>query len=277
MSSSYKRLDGAALITGAGSGIGRAVSIALSVAGLTTLFITDINSVGLLETQSTITSLDLPSLPTIIPIAGDISSPSFIASLFGQIPHLDYAVNCAGVLGQDKPTAEVSLEEFDRLNGINYRGLWMCVKEELKLMLKNDIKPYRGFTMSADEARIRGQRGSIVNIASQLGIVGKTQAAIYTASKAAVLSLTRSDSIDYSKPPHHIRINSVCPGVIATPMTTQEGGEVSDRLKNAIKIAPMERMGLPGEIADAVVWLCSGESSFVTGTGLVVDGGYIIN
>lgn len=153
----------------------------------------------------------------------------------------------------------------------------MSVKEELKLMVKNNIRPYRAFAVSHEEAQIRGQKGSIVNIASQLGIVGKTQAAIYTASKAAVLSLTRSDAIDYSKPPHHIRINSVCPGVISTPMTTSDTGEVSERLKDAISIAPMDRMGLPSEIADTVVFLCSGESSFITGSGVVADGGYIIN
>lgn len=181
------------------------------------------------------------------------------------------------MLGQDKPTGEVDLAEFDRLNSVNYRGLWMCVKEELKLMVKNELRPYTAFAVPQEEGRTRGQKGSIVNIASQLAIVGKTQASIYTASKAAVMSLTRSDSIDYSKPPHHIRVNSICPGVIATPMTTNEAGEVSDRLKAAINIAPMERMGLPSEIADTAVWLCSGESSFVTGAGIVVDGGYIIN
>jgi NAD(P)-dependent dehydrogenase (short-subunit alcohol dehydrogenase family) len=186
-------------------------------------------------------------------------------------------VNCAGVLGENLPTTEVTLEQFDRVNSVNYRGLWMCVKEELRLMLKNDMKPYQGFAPSQEEANTRGQRGSIVNIASQLGIVGKTQASIYTASKAAVLSMTRSDAIDYGKPPHRIRINSICSGVIATPMTTDEKGEVSERLRNAINIAPMERMGLPGEIADTAVWLCSGESSFVTGQGIVVDGGYVIN
>lgn len=259
------------------TGIGRASSIALSAAGISILYITDINKAGLEATKSAILSLNIPSVPTVNIISGDVSSPDFIASLFGQIPHLDYAVNCAGVLGQDKPTTEVSIEEFDRLNSINYRGLWMCVKEELKLMLKNEIRPYAGFTLSEEEAKLRGQRGSIVNIASQLGIVGKTQASIYTASKAAVLSMTRSDAIDYSKPPHHIRINSICPGVIATPMTTSENGEVSERLKNAINIAPMERMGLPSEIADTAVFLCSGESSFITGHGLVADGGYIIN
>jgi NAD(P)-dependent dehydrogenase (short-subunit alcohol dehydrogenase family) len=258
-------------------GIGRAVSIALSTAGITTLYITDINHAGLEETMNAIKSLGLVSIPKIEMLSGDISSPVYVGSLFSHIPSLDYAVNCAGVSGQRKPTAEVDLEDFDKVNGVNYRGVWMCVKEELKLMLKNEIKPHNGFALSTDEARIRGQRGSIVNIASQLGLVGKTQAAVYTASKAAILSLTRSDAIDYSKPPHHIRINSVCPGVIQTPMTTNETGEVSERLKSAINIAPMERIGLPSEIADAAVWLCSGESSFVTGTGLVVDGGYVIN
>ncbi|KAF2703826.1 oxidoreductase [Pleomassaria siparia CBS 279.74] len=277
MSIPYKRLNGAALVTGAGSGIGQAVSIAMAAAGISTIFITDINSAGLDSTASAITSLGLLSTPHIIRIPGDISSPEFIASLFGQLPSLDYAVNCAGVSGQVAPTAEVSLEDFDRLNGVNYRGLWMCVKEELKLMLRNDIKPYHSFTTSREESLVRGQRGAIVNIASQLGLVGKTQAAIYTASKAAVLSLTRSDAIDYSKPPHHIRINSVCPGVIATPMTTSGEKGASEKLKAAIKMAPMARIGLASEIADAAVWLCSGESSFVTGTGLVVDGGYVIN
>ncbi|CAO2654040.1 Nn.00g107730.m01.CDS01 [Neocucurbitaria sp. VM-36] len=275
----HKRVEGAALVTGAGSGIGRAVSLALSIAGASTLYLTDINASGLVATESALLALNTNhnTSRTIISIPGDVSSPDFIADLFSRIPQLDYAVNCAGVLGQNKPTTEVSLEEFDRLNSVNYRGMWMCVKEELKLMLKNDVRPYSGFTLSAEEARIRGQRGSIVNIASQLGLVGKTQASIYTASKAAVLSMTRSDAIDYSKPPHHIRINSICPGVIATPMTTDTNGMVSERLKNAINIAPMERMGLPSEIADTAVFLCSGESSFITGHGLVADGGYVIN
>ncbi|KAF2183552.1 NAD(P)-binding protein [Zopfia rhizophila CBS 207.26] len=114
-------------------------------------------------------------------------------------------------------------------------------------------------------------------MASQLGIVGRMQAADFTASKVAVLSLTRSDGIDSSKPPHPIKINNICSRVIATPMATAESGEISDRLKKAVNIAPMERMGLSSEIPDTAVWLCSGESSFMTGSGVVVDGGYIID
>ncbi|KAF2732366.1 oxidoreductase [Polyplosphaeria fusca] len=273
----HKRVDGAALVTGAGSGIGRATAIALSAAGIATLYLVDINTSGLESTKSSIESLKLPSPPTIHILPGSVASPEFVAKLFSNIPQLEYAVNCAGVMGENKPTAEVELEEFDGINRVNYRGLWMCQREELKLMLKNQVKPHQGFAIPQDEASIRGQRGSIVNIASQLAIVGKTQASIYTATKAAVMSLTRSDAIDYSKPPHRIRINSICPGIIATGMTLDGTGQVSGRLKDAISIAPMDRIGLPSEIADTAVWLCSGESSFVTGQGIVVDGGYVIN
>jgi NAD(P)-dependent dehydrogenase (short-subunit alcohol dehydrogenase family) len=164
------------------------------------------------------------------------------------------------------------------VNDINYRGVFMCVKEELKLMLKNDVRPYRRPYVGEDEARIRGQRGSIVNISSQLGVVGQPELPVYAASKAAVMALTRSDAVDYSKPPHHIRLNSICPGVIQTPMTCDEEGQPkTESLKKSVSIAPMDRMGLPSEIADAAVFLCSGESSFITGSSMVVDGGYVIN
>lgn len=256
--------------------MGRAVSIALSINGITHLYLTDLNSKGLEETRSTINAVTFPSPPSVEIIPGDISSPDFISTFFNQIPHLDYAVNCAGIMGETAPTASATLDGFDKLNNVNYRGLWMCVQQELKLMLKNEIKPYTGFVLSPQDAQTRGQRGSIINIASQLGLVGKSQSSIYTATKAAVLSMTRSDAIDYSGPPHHIRINSVCPGVIQTPLT--EGAyEGNDGLEKAIGMTPMGRIGLPGEVADAVVWLCSGESSFVTGAGLVVDGGYVVH
>ncbi|KAL4896035.1 hypothetical protein BDV59DRAFT_171871 [Aspergillus ambiguus] len=118
------------------------------------------------------------------------------------------------------------------------------------------------------------QRGAIVNIASQLGIVGRPAAPSYCGSKAAVIALTRSDAIDYSE--DGIRVNCVCPGVIETPMTTYNE-EVRERLRPAIDIAPMRRMGKPEEVADTVLFLCSTFASFVQGHALVVDGGYIIN
>lgn len=216
--------------------------------------------------------------PKVIAQGGDLSCPLFVAALFREIPQLDYAVNCAGVYGYNKPTTEVSLAEFDNVTDVNYRALWMCMKEELKLMLKNDIKPYNGIGLSAQDAQTRGQRGSIVNIASQLGIVGLSHSSAYTATNAAVCSLGRSDSIDYSNPENRIRINTICPGVIRSQYTTnwETGEPMSEKIKNMVAVAPMNRMGLPSEVADAAVFLCSCESSFMTGTSMVLDGGYTI-
>ena len=140
-------------------------------------------------------------------------------------------------------------------------------------MKEQDIVPYSGAS-DPRVAQLRGQRGAIVNIASQLGIVSRPSAPSYCASKAAVLSLTKSDAIDYSA--DRIRINAVCPGVIATGMTTGTR-EIEEMLAPAVQIAPMKRMGLPEEVADAVLWLLSAEASFVQGEGLVVDGGYVIS
>lgn len=118
------------------------------------------------------------------------------------------------------------------------------------------------------------QRGAVVNIASQLGIVARPTAPVYCASKAAIINMTRSDAIDYAS--DGIRVNCVCPGVIETPMTTGSE-EVKERLQPAIDIAPMRRMGRPEEIADATLFLCSKQASFIQGHALVVDGGYTIN
>jgi NAD(P)-dependent dehydrogenase (short-subunit alcohol dehydrogenase family) len=255
--------------------------LALAIAGVTTLYLNDIKEKTLRETQSLVEELPLEDgrrVPTVVSIAGDISCPLFVDSLFRQIPQLHYAVNCAGILGPDKLTTDTSLCEFDKVTDINYRAIFMCMKEELKIMMKNDIKPYSRIGVSSKDGQRRGQRGAIVNIASQLGIVGKSRNAPYTATKAAVCSLTRSDAIDYSSPPKSIRINAICPGVIKTPMTTnpETGEPVSEDMKKSVSIAPMDRMGLPSEIADAAVFLCSGESSFMTGASMVVDGGYTI-
>lgn len=116
-------------------------------------------------------------------LPGNISDPKFIESLFQSIRaapapfsgRIDYAVNCAGVNGNGQPTTETSLEDFDRINSINYRGLWMCAKEELKIMVEQDIVPWSGGKTPA-EKEVRGQRGAVVNIASQLGVVGRPAA-----------------------------------------------------------------------------------------------------
>lgn len=221
-------------------------------------------------------------------MAGDISNEEFINAFIEEVVHkfgrLDYAVNCAGILGSNHASADESVEDFDRVNNVNYRGLWLCSRAEIRAMLKQDLLE------SHDADRIRGQRGSVVNIASQLGIVGRpaarayppkhivgdwlTVTAAYCASKAAVMALTRSDAIDYAQ--YNIRVNCVCPGLIETPMTICDD-ERAALMKPAIAIAPMKRMGRPSEVADCALFLSSTQASFVQGHAMVVDGGYIIN
>jgi NAD(P)-dependent dehydrogenase (short-subunit alcohol dehydrogenase family) len=166
---------------------------------------------------------------------------------------LDMAFNNAGIQIPPCDAADEPAEVFDRVNAVNLRGVWACMKHELAVM--------------------RGQgSGAIVNCSSLGGLVGIPGRAAYHASKHGVLGLTSSAALEYA--PRGIRINAVCPGTIATPMVTDmiDKGEL-DR-DAAIADQPINRLGEPEEIAAAVLWLCSPGASFVVGVALPVDGGY---
>ncbi|KAF2017927.1 short-chain dehydrogenase/reductase-like protein SDR [Aaosphaeria arxii CBS 175.79] len=267
MASTMDQLTGVAAITGAGgTGIGAAVAQGFARSGCTRIAITDINPDSLNATKNAILKIN-PDVEVFLK-HGDVADEGFVDSFFDSVfenfSRLDYAVNCAGILGGDMIKAvEMTMDQFDRLNNINYRGSWLCCRAQLRNMLKQEPLP---------ESAV--QRGSIVNIASQLGIVARPGAAAYCASKAAIINMTRSNAIDYSD--KGIRVNCVCPGVIETPMTSSTP-EIVEALRPAIDIAPMKRMGKPDEVANAVLFLCSSKSSFVQGHALVVDGGYTIN
>ncbi|KAF2774269.1 NAD(P)-binding protein [Teratosphaeria nubilosa] len=257
--------SGVALITGAASGIGQATAVSFAREECRKIVIADRNEDGLKATETSIREISKDVEVLLAPT--DVSSPASVQSLidaaiamFGRI---DYICNAAGIMGESQPSDQTSVEEFDRINGINYRGIKRELTPAKSQMLKQEPLP-------THDGR-PGNRGSIVNIASQLGIVGRSAAAAYCASKSAVISLTRCDAVDYSK--DNIRINCVCPGVIETPMTTPR----MDFLKPAISIAPMNRPGTPQEVADCVLFLCSSKATFVQGSALVVDGGYVIN
>ncbi|KAL2004145.1 hypothetical protein VTN02DRAFT_6242 [Thermoascus thermophilus] len=277
-STSTSLFPGVAVVTGAaGTGIGSATAHAFARAGCTRLALTDINGALLAETASRITSL-YPRT-AVLALAGDVSSETFVEAFFDAVVErfgrVDYAVNCAGVLGRAVPSGEMEVGEFDRVNGVNYRGAWLCGRREVRVMMGQDpLEGDDGDDGDGDGGRrkIPRERGSIVHIASQLGIVGRPEAPAYSASKAAVIALTRADAIDYSK--HNIRVNCICPGVIETPMTMSDP-ETREALEPAVKIAPMGRMGTPEEVAECALFLASRRASFVQGHALVVDGGYI--
>ncbi|KAI8942506.1 hypothetical protein NX059_000570 [Plenodomus lindquistii] len=267
MASLTTRLLGAALVTGSGgTGIGNAVAKGLARSGCTKIAITDIDARTLQKTKDDILAVN-PSIE-VFSRAGDVADQAFVDAFtdeaFSKFSRLDYGVNCAGVLGGKTVKAtDMTMEAFDRLNNINYRGSWLSSRAQLRNMLKQQ-----------PSAETPQQRGSIVNIASQLGIVARSGAAAYCASKAAIINMTKANAIDYSQ--ESIRVNCVCPGVIETPMT-QGSPEMREALKPAIDIAPMKRMGTPDEVANAVLFLCSPQASFIQGHALVVDGGYTIN
>ncbi|KAJ5280394.1 hypothetical protein N7478_005766 [Penicillium angulare] len=259
---------GVAVVTGAGgTGIGAAVARAFAAAGCERIAITDVNSHTLEQTEKAISAAHSNIKLFAHPgnIADDNFADSFISKVARAFGRVDYAVNCAGVLGVPMRSGETTLEEFDRVNNINYRGCWLSSRAQLRQMLEQDPLP------SHDPNR-PAQRGAVVNIASQLGIVSRPNAPAYCASKSAIIGMTRADAIDYSK--DGIRVNCVCPGVIETPLI-MEKTEVREAITPAAQIAPMQRMGKPAEVADAALFLCSTQASFVQGHAMVVDGGYI--
>lgn len=170
----------------------------------------------------------------------------FAVSEFGK---LDILFNNAGI-GSLSPSAELPFEEWRKVLSVNLDGVFLAAKHAIKAMQKNG-------------------GGSIVNTASILGHVGQAQTAPYTASKGAVVNLTRTLAVEYAK--DNIRVNAVCPGYIETPLLNQ----LDEAMKNyLISLHPIGRLGKPEEIAKAVVFLASDDASFVTGSNLLVDGGY---
>lgn len=255
---------GVALVTGAGSGIGRQVAISFAQEGCGRIAILDRDEDGLSETSRLCKEQNRSVRTFIIPfdVRNEKDVEGAVDCVIEEWGRIDYAVNCAGIMGPLAPSHELSTEDFDKVTSINYRGIWLSSRAEIKRMLKQDPLP-------THDGR-PGNRGSIVNIGSNLSIVSRENTPAYNASKAAVLSLTKSDAIDYSK--HNIRVNAVCPGLIDTPMTANVSND-----DKYVLVAPLKRKGTPQEVADAALFLSSSKATFIQGAGLSVDGGYVIN
>lgn len=249
-----RRLEGkAALVTGAGSGIGRAAA-ALFVREGARVIVSDVNVSGGEETVAAIRKQGGEARF----IRCDVSKPAEVEALirgaveaFGR---LDCAVNNAGISGTMVPTGDYPEEAWDEIMAINLKGVWLCMKQEIQQMLKQG-------------------GGSIVNTASVAGLVGIQMAPAYVAAKHGVVGLTKTAALDYAKA--NIRINAVCPGVIRTPMVTVITNDNPQVAAAVTASEPVGRMGEPEEVAEALVWLCSGAASFITGAALPVDGGLV--
>jgi NAD(P)-dependent dehydrogenase (short-subunit alcohol dehydrogenase family) len=252
MSWSFK--DKVALITGAGSGMGLATAKAFAEAGAA-VALADINEAAVQTAAENLVS----SGHRAIGIRCDVADMDEVAAMvketvstFGQ---LDAAFNNAGMQSPVAETADADPKDYDRVMGVNLRGIWNCMKFELI------------------EMRKRGS-GAIVNNSSLGGLVGIAERGIYHASKHGVVGLTKSAGLEYAA--KGIRINAVCPGIIATPMVTGMLETQAEAMAEMMREVPIGRLGRPEEIADAVLWLCSPASSFVIGHALPVDGGYTV-
>jgi NAD(P)-dependent dehydrogenase (short-subunit alcohol dehydrogenase family) len=241
-----------ALVTGAGSGMGLATARAFAEAGAAVVM-ADINPTTVKAAADTLSEAGHQVLAVECDVSDEASVAATVQGAVDTFGRLDMAFNNAGIQIPPSDAADERAEVFDRVNAINLRGVWACMKHEL--------------------AQMRSQgSGAIVNCSSLGGLVGIPGRAAYHASKHGVLGLTSSAALEYA--PRGIRINAVCPGTIATPMVTDmiDKGELDTA--EAIANQPINRLGEPDEIAAAVLWLCSPGASFVIGVALPVDGGY---
>jgi NAD(P)-dependent dehydrogenase (short-subunit alcohol dehydrogenase family) len=243
----------AALVTGAGSGIGRAAALAFAREGANVV-VSDIIAAGASETLRLIE--EAGGKGTFI--QGDVSvaadAQAIVRAAEENYGRLDFAFNNAGIEGDQAPTAECTEDNWDRVLTVNLKGIWLCMKYEIPVMLRHG-------------------KGAIVNTASVAGLVGFQNIVAYNASKGGVIQLTKTAALEYAT--QGIRVNAVCPGVIRTPMVERFIGGSAEAEAQFVAMEPVGRMGLPQEIAESVVWLCSDAASFVTGHAMVVDGGFV--
>ena len=245
--------DKVAIVTGASTGIGRSAALALAAEGAAVV-VADVDATRGEQVAKEIEAAGGHALFVATDVADDASVAAMVRRTVDELGGLDVAFNNAGIEGTPAPTHECSVENWNRTLAVNLTGVWSCMRHEIPAMLE------------------RGG-GSIVNCASVAGLVGFLGIPAYTASKHGIVGLTKTAALEYAEA--GIRVNAVCPGVIDTEMVDRFTGNQPDAKAELTATEPVGRLGRPEEIADAVVWLCSPKSSFVTGQALAVDGGFV--
>ena len=243
-----------AFVTGAGTGIGRATALAFAREGASVV-VSDISEQNVGDTARWIEELGGRALA----VACDVTRSEDVKAALDQtietFGRLDVAFNNAGVENEAKAMAEVTEEEWDRIVSINLRGVFLGMKYEIPVMLKQG-------------------GGVIVNTSSGAGVKGFPGGAAYVAAKHGVVGLSKSAALDYAA--SNIRINAICPEITDTEMMQRFSGGTPEGRAAVIAQEPIGRMGTPEEISAAVVWLCSDAASFATGHAMVADDGQTV-
>jgi NAD(P)-dependent dehydrogenase (short-subunit alcohol dehydrogenase family) len=243
-----------ALVTGCSSGIGRAAALTFAKKGARVVLAARRVSAG----QAVVDQIkeiggDAIFVPT--DVSKSVEVEALINACITAYGRLDFAFNNAGIEGsQFVPTAEYTEDVWNEIIDINLKGVWLCMKYEIRQILKQE-------------------KGAIVNMSSVAGLAGSLIGCGYIASKHGVIGLTKAAALEYAE--QGLRVNAVCPAVIQTPMADRlynGDPEIENRLT---ALHPMGRVGTPQEVADTVVWLCSESASFVTGHAMAIDGGFL--
>ena len=252
MNPTYDFTDQVALVTGAAAGMGLDTARAFAAAGAAVV-LSDVDEQALRAATEKLTAAGHRALGVPCDVSDEDQVAALVDRTVAEFGRLDVAYNNAGIMLPLADAADEPAEAFDRVTAINLRGVWACMKHELRQM------------------RDQGS-GAIVNCSSLGGLVGSPGRAAYHATKHGVLGLTKSAALEYA--PRGIRINAVCPGTIETPMVADMMANGELTVQDAIAGQPIGRLGRADEIAAAVLWLCSPGASLVVGVALPVDGGY---
>jgi NAD(P)-dependent dehydrogenase (short-subunit alcohol dehydrogenase family) len=243
------------LITGAASGIGKATAIAFSNENANVVAV-DIDEDAVKEVASLIEANGGKAIALKADISNRVDVTSIITKTVETFGRLDCAVNCAGIAGRHSLNIhEYPEDEWVNMIQVNLVGTYYCLKEEITQMLKNN-------------------GGTILNVSSAAGLVEQPSNSPYAASKFGVIGLTRTAAKEYAT--QNIRVNAICPTAIETPMLMEGRRKLAhdpEALEAAKNHQAMKRMGQPEEVADVILWLCSEQSSFITGHAMPVDGG----
>lgn len=240
-----------ALVTGGGSGIGRATALLLASRGAA-VAVSDVNVGGAEETARMIGDMGKDSIAIGADVSQAVDASAMVDATTSRFGRLDLAVNNAGVGGGRSPLHEYPEADWNRTLAVNLTGVWLSMKSEIEAMLE-------------------GEGGVIVNVASVAGVVGYPRHAAYSASKHGVIGLTRTAALEYAR--SGIRVNAICPAFTRTPMVEAAVAASEDRLRKLESANPLGRLGTPEEIAEGIAFLCSPASGFAVGHALVLDGG----